>query len=279
LNKWYRERDAANVHRLIRIKENLYRGRSKYQEMRVFDSYQFGRILTLDNLIMLSELDEAHYHEMLIHVPLFTHPKPQEVLVIGGGDGGSVREILRHPSVRKVDLVEIDAKVVELSKKFLPKLSKGLSNPKVNIRIEDGIKFISNKDNAYDAILIDSTDPIGPAVGLFQISFYKSCLRALRDDGVFAAQVGSPVYAPKIVRRILRRLKRVFPIAKPYMAHIPTYCEGYYCLAFCSKKFDPIKHFQKKRYDKLRLKLKYHNPEVHRGAFMLPTYIKQLLAK
>jgi spermidine synthase len=265
---------------LVRIENDLYRGKTKYQSMRIFDTYQFGRMLTLDNLIMLSESDERHYHEMLVHVAMFTHRNPRDVLVIGGGDGGSVREVLRHPSVRKVDLVEIDGKVIELSRKFLPTLSAKLSSPKVHIFVEDGIEYVKKAPTAcYDVIIVDSTDPIGPAIGLFKRNFYRDCLRTLCADGILTAQIGSPFYFPKRVRPALLALRNVFSITKPYMVHIPTYCDGFYCMVFCSRTVDPLVHFQQKRFEKLRLNMRYYNEEIHRGAFMIPTYVKNLFSK
>ena len=233
-------------------------------------------MLLLDGLVMVSERDEATYHEMIVQVPAFTHPGPRTALVIGGGDGGTVRELLRHPSIKSIDLVEIDRKVVEISRKYFPNLAEGFDDPKVKIHFRDGLEFVKGGSRRYDLVLIDSIDPMGPAVGLFEEPFYRDVNKILNDDGIMAAQAESPLYEPKCSKSMIDILKGIYPITLPYLSFIPTYPSGLWAFVLASKKFDPIKDFREKDSEAMAEGLKYYNSEIHRAAFAMPTELRKL---
>lgn len=193
-------------------------------------------MLLLDGIVQTTEKDEYVYHEMITHIPLFTHPNPKKVLVVGGGDGGTIREVLKHPSVEKAVLCEIDEEVIKASKEFLPTISCALDNPKCEIFIGDGIKYVHEHKNEFDIIIVDSTDPFGAAEGLFGGSFYKEIYQALTAEGIFVAQTETPFYLPEVVKKVYDDAKTVFSITKLFMAAIPTYPSGYWSFTIGSKK-------------------------------------------
>jgi spermidine synthase len=275
--KWYTELHTPHTGITFKQEKLIYSGRTKFQKMDIIENETFGKVLFLDGYVMLTDKDEFHYHEMMSHMSLFTHNNPRTALVIGGGDGGVIREMCKHPYIERIDQSEIDDQVIEKSKKFFPQISAGYKDPRVNVHIEDGFKFLRKHPKDYDVISIDSTDPIGPGKVLFSLPFYRRVLQALTEDGIMTAQIGSPFFNPNHVRRTFRKLRKIFPIVRPYMVHVPTYMDGYYCLAFCSKKYDPLETFDRKRFDKLNLDLKYFNPELQRGCLMLPTYVANLM--
>ena len=205
------------------------------------DTYEFGRMLLLDGIIMTTIKDEFVYHEMISLPALNTHPNPKNVLVIGGGDGGAIREIVKHPKVEKAILCEIDGQVIEVSKKYLPEISCALNDPKVEVVVEDGIKYIQENKNKFDVILVDSTDPIGPAVGLFAKDFYQGIYDALKEDGVFAAQTESPWVNENLVKRVFQDIKSIFPITRLYLANVPTYPTGMWSFTMGSKNMIPYR--------------------------------------
>ena len=187
---WFTEHHTPNVRFSIKVDRQLYSGRSEFQRIDIFDSKEFGRFLTLDGYMMLTEMDEFIYHEMITHVPMCVNPDAHDILVIGGGDGGTVRELLRYPTVRHIDLVEIDELVVEVCKKYLPQTAGCLGDPRVTIHYEDGLKYVRHAEDAYDLIIVDSTDPFGPGEGLFTKEFYGNCYKALREDGIMVRTCG-----------------------------------------------------------------------------------------
>jgi spermidine synthase len=211
---------------------------------------------------------------MISHVPLFTHKNPKKVLVVGGGDGGVIREIIKHPSVEKAVLVEIDRRVVEVSKEYLPQISCALEDPKVEVFCEDGIKYVQDHKNEFDVIMVDSTDPVGPAVGLFQADFYKSIYAALKDDGIFVAQTESPFFNKDLIRNVFSDIKSIFPITRLYTAFIPTYPSGCWTFTMGSKKYDPLDADTSKMDS---LDTKYYCADAHKGAFMLPKFVRELV--
>jgi len=279
LDLWVREVHRNQIAFAARATGCLWSGKSEYQTLDVVDTEAFGRVLLLDGLFMTTEKDEFIYHEMIAHTPLFTHPDPRRVLVIGGGDGGTAREAAKHPSVERVDLVEIDRLVVEKSRELLPSIACGLDHPKTSVHCEDGIQWVKTRPSAYDVVIIDSTDPIGPAVGLFSEAFYADCSRALTDGGVLAAQSESPFFNREEVRSIHRNLRAVFPRVHAYTAAIPTYPGGFWSFALASKGPDPLKGPAPERLAVFGDSLKYYNSEVHRAAFALPNYISRLLSE
>ncbi|MBF8983944.1 polyamine aminopropyltransferase [Lutibacter sp. B2] len=276
---WYTEEHTENVRFSIKIKEHLYSKKSPFQQIDVLDTYEFGKLLTIDGLIMITEKDEFIYHDMITHVAMATNPTIKKVLVIGAGDGGTVRELTRYKTIEKIDMVEIDKVVVDASREFFPITACELDNERVNLYFEDGIKFVEDKENEYDLIIVDSTDPIGPGEGLFTTEFYTNCYKALTQDGILVNQNESPYYDKnaKEMVRASRKIKDIFPIAKVYQSHIPTYPSGHWLFGFASKTLDPIKDLDAKKWNDLGLKTKYYNTDIHVGAFALPNYVKEMI--
>lgn len=276
---WFTEKHTPNVELSIKVDRQLFTGQSDYQRIDVFDSKEFGRFLTLDGYMMLTEKDEFIYHEMMVHVPMAVHPSAKRVLIIGGGDGGVVRELTRYASVEYIDLVEIDELVVEVCKKYLPQTSCCLGDERVHIHYEDGLKFIRHCDNEYDLILVDSTDPFGPGEVLFTKEFYGSCYKALKEDGIVVNQHESPFYEADAaaMQRAHKRIVESFPISKVYQAHIPTYPSGHWLFGFASKKYHPIHDLKDTAWNLLSLKTRYYNTRLHVGAFALPSYVEEML--
>lgn len=257
----------------IRITKSLEKIKSKFQEIEVVESQPFGKILLIDEVIMLTEADEFCYHEMIAHVPLCVHPKAQKVLVIGGGDGGTVREILKHDIVKEIEVCEIDEKVIEISKRHFPNLANSFNDPKVKVYCEDGNKFIKRRKNEYDIIIVDSSDPIGPAEVLFRREFYEAMLQALKDDGIVVTQAESFFYHKKIIKSLFSFIKEMYPISEYYYTMVPTYPSGVIGFTFCSKKYHPLNDFNQSVALKLT-DLKYYNKDIHRASFALPTFAK-----
>lgn len=276
---WFTEKHTPNVRFSIKVDRQLYSGKSEFQRIDIFDSREFGRFLTLDGYMMLTEKDEFIYHEMISHVPMAVHPKAKNILVIGGGDGGTVREVLRYPTVEKIDLVEIDELVVEVCKKFLPQTAGALCDPRVDFYFEDGLKFIRHCKNEYDVIIVDSTDPFGPGEGLFTKEFYGNCYKALKDDGIMVNQHESPFYTEDAyaMQRAHKRIVESFPISRVYQVHIPTYPSGHWLFGFASKKYHPVNDLNSVKWNALGLKTRYYNPKLHAGSFYLPNYVEELL--
>jgi spermidine synthase len=258
----------------LRIKNVLHRERSDYQELVVLDSDHYGRVLTLDGVIQTTEKDEFVYHEMIAHIPMFTHPKPKKVLVIGGGDGGTVREVLKHKSVEKVVLCEIDRRVCEVSQEFLPSIGGWLQDPRVELVFADGIRYVMESENEFDVIIVDAPDPEGPAVGLFEGGFYQSVYRALKSDGVFSAQSESPFHNQRLLGKIFRSVKQYFPITRCYLAFIPTYQSGMWSFMLGAKTHDPLGEI---RTDE-RVKTRYYTETLHKSCFELPRFVQDIFA-
>ena len=259
--------------------KQLYSGQSEFQRIDVFESPEFGRFLTLDGYMMLTEKDEFIYHEMITHVPMAVHPHVRRVLVIGAGDGGVIRELTRYPEIESIDMVEIDPQVVEVCREYLPQTACKLDDPRVHIHYEDGLKYIRRFEDAYDLIIVDSTDPFGPGEGLFTREFYGNCYKALREDGIMVNQHESPFYDEDAVacQRAHKRIVESFPISRVYQAHIPTYPSGHWLFGFASKKYHPLKDLDEGRWNARGLACKYYTTTLHRGAFYIPAYVEELL--
>lgn len=275
----FSELHTPNVKLSIKVDKQLFSLQSEFQRIDVFESKEFGRFLTLDGYMMLTEKDEFIYHEMITHVPMAVHPNPRKVLIIGAGDGGVVRELTRYKCVEHIDLVEIDEMVVEVCKKYLPFTSSKLDDPRVHIHYEDGVRFVRSCEDEYDLIIVDSTDPFGPGEGLFTKEFYGSCYKALRDDGIMVNQHESPFYEADVaaMQRAHKRIYECFPISRVYQAHIPTYPSGHWLFGFASKKYHPIHDLREKEWKELGIKTRYYNLNLHKGSFYLPTYVEELL--
>ncbi len=277
---WFTEKHTEQVHFSIKVKEHLYSVKSPYQQIDFFKSDEFGTFFTLDGLIMVTEKDEFIYHDMIVHVPMAVNPSIQNVLVIGAGDGGTVRELTRYRNIKSIEMVEIDEMVVRACQKYLPLTASHLTDHRVQLFFKDGINFIKNKKDAYNLIIVDSTDPIGPGEGLFTYDFYQNCFNALTKDGILINQHESPYYErdAKQMKRAHKKIKELFPISEVYQLHIPTYPSGHWLFGFASKKYHPILDLQKEKWEQLNLKTNYYNTDLHVGCFALPTYIKEMLA-
>ena len=279
MDLWFSEKHTPNVKFSIRVDRQLYSGQSDFQRIDVFESPEFGRILVLDGYLMLTEKDEFIYHEMIVHTPLAVHPHVKNVLVIGAGDGGAVRELTRYPEIGRIDLAEIDGQVIEVCKKFLPQTSCKMDDPRVHIYVEDGLKFVRRHADEYDLIIVDSTDPFGPGEGLFTKEFYGNCYKALKEDGIMVNQHESPFYEQDALamQRAHKRIIESFPFSRIYQAHIPTYPSGHWLFGFSTKKYHPLKDLDEARWNARGLKCRYYTTTLHRGAFYLPTYVKEVL--
>jgi len=280
---WFTDRNE-NIALSIRHKgDRLFHEKSPYQTVEIFDTFEYGKMLTVDKMVMCSEKDEKAYHEMIIHVPMLAQPQIKDVLVIGGGDGGSVREILKHPQVESITMVEIDEAVVRASREFLPSLSSGLDDPKLKLIIGDGIEFVKNSpEESYDLIVVDSSDPVGPSEGLFSHAFYKDVYRCLRPGGLMTAQSESPRFNQRAFVDLNHCLKDIFGRAfvHCYLAFIPTYPTGMWGFSFCSKdSVHPVKDLDGDHAAQFvqAHNLQYYNVGMHQAAFCLPTFIKNLL--
>lgn len=263
----------------MRVKNVLYSGKSEFQAIDVIDTEFFGKVLLLDGLVMTTETDEFFYHEMIAHIPMLSHPNPESVLVIGGGDGGTVREVLRHSCVKRVVLCEIDGTVIEVCKKYLPQLSKELDDPRVDIQVRDGIEYIAQCKKEFDIILIDSTDPMGPGEGLFTTEFYNNVNAALKDGGIMACQSESPIADQKEIKMMKPLLKKAFPIVRTYVGPMPTYPAGYWSWTFCSNTVKPLDYIDETRADEITKGAKLYNKDIHRAVFALPNFVKELVGE
>lgn len=276
---WFSEYHTKDVKHSMRVQRHLYAQKSDYQQIDIFETPEFGRVLTLDGNVMLTERDEFIYDEMITHVPMAVHTGIQDVLVIGAGDGGVVRELTRYDRVRCIDLVEMDPLVVEACRRFLPGNACRMDDRRVHIYFENALRFIRRRESKYDLIIVDSTDPFGPSEGLFTREFYGSCYAALREDGIMVNQQGSPFYAEdaEAMKRSHKRIVNTFPISKVYQAHIPTYAAGYWLFGFASKKYHPTQNLDVKAWDALNLRTRYYTPRLHVGAFALPAFLEEML--
>ena len=277
-NGYYHEITPSGFGIAIKAGKVLYSKQSEFQKVEVFETESaLGRVLTLDDLMMTTEGDEFHYHEMIAHVPMMHHPNPKTVLVIGGGDGGTIREVLKHDTVEKAVLCEIDGLVIEACKEHLPTIACELDNPKCEILVEDAIEYIKDKENMFDIVLIDSTDPMGPGEGLFTEEFYTDVKRSLKKGGIVAAQSESPFVNKEEIKKMYNLLKKVFPICSTYTSNIPTYPGGYWAWAFCSEEVKPLSYYDERRGNDIEKKCKIYNREYHNARFALPNYLKELL--
>jgi spermidine synthase len=274
MDMWLREAQISDAATTYKVKETLVTKKTEYQNLAIVDTYAFGRMLVLDGIVQTTIKDEFVYHEMISHIPLYTHPNPKRVLVVGGGDGGAIREILKHPSVEKAVLCEIDSVVIEECKKHLPEISCELANPRCEIFVGDGIKYVHEHKNEFDVIIVDSTDPFGAAEGLFGGSFYKEIFECLTEDGIFIAQTETPFYLPEVVKKVFNDAKESFPVTRLFMAAIPTYPGGYWSFTVGSKKYDPEKADLTQKYE---VDTKYYTKNLHKACFTLPKYIEDLI--
>ncbi|MDW7975849.1 MAG: polyamine aminopropyltransferase [Leptospiraceae bacterium] len=281
MSEWFVEKlnMAQHIKTQVSITRKLHEEQSPFQQIAVYETTGFGRMLTLDDVIMCTEKDEFGYHEMIAHVPMFAHKEPRNVLVIGGGDGGTVREIVKHKVLEKVIMCEIDQKVVEVSKKYLPTMSHQLEHPKVKLVFEDGFEWVKKHKNEYNVIIVDSSDPVGPAEVLFKEEFIRLCFEALKEDGILINQAEHMLMFTDIILQLLSFGRKYFPIAYYYNTLVPTYPGGFIGFTFFSKKYTPFENLEQRwREENIESwNLQYYTPEIHKGSFILPKHVQETL--
>ncbi|GBF40389.1 polyamine aminopropyltransferase [Leptospira johnsonii] len=261
----------------IRVKEFLHSRKTPFQKIDVFESQSFGRMFTLDGVVMMTEADEFAYHEMIAHVPMMSHPNPEKVLVIGGGDGGTVREILKHPSVKEVHLCEIDKGVVDVCYEYFPEIANAMKDPRVVHAYEDGAKYVQDYKEYFDVICVDSSDPVGPAEVLFKRPFYETMAASLKQGGICTTQAESFYYHGKVIKELFQFIPQVFDHCGYYFTVVPTYPSGIIGFTYCSKGPDPYKvEPDPKRVPK---GLKYYSAEIHKAAFTLPPFAQEYIVR
>ncbi|MEZ4381133.1 MAG: polyamine aminopropyltransferase [Nannocystaceae bacterium] len=275
---WYEETYRDQMRVGLRVKEWLHRGQSEFQRVDIIDNDLFGRVLCLDGVMNTSEADEAFYHEQMVHPAMVTARQAKRVLIIGGGDGGTAREVLRHPCVESVVMVEIDGEVVEASKRHLGSIGSSWDDPRFELIIGDGAAFVARGDHGpFDVILLDGTDPEGPGEVLYNRGFYENCRARLAAGGVFALQSGSPFIMREVFFRAQARLRAVFPDVHPYFGPAPLYCSGVWAWTHASVGVDPLA-VDAERLAAVEPGCFYYNREIHRAAFVQPNFVRRGLA-
>ncbi len=270
---WVEERHEDFYATKVKVNDVLYSKKSNFQHIQVVETKGFGKMLLNDGIIMVTERDECIYHEMITHVPMFVHPNPKNVLVIGGGDGGTVKQILKHKSVESCVLVEIDPLVLEACREFLKTTSSKLDDPKVEVLTLDGSKYVKETNRTFDIIMIDSTDPFGPSVPLFGKEFYKNIHNTLSKDGIVISQFESPFYNSKFQKKMYDLLDSIFKVVRIYNYHNMVYTSGLWSFSFASKNLHPVKDFKLEHVKKSGIKFKYYNSGIHTSAFKLPSFM------
>ena len=274
---WYDETFADHTRFGLRVKETLFSEQSRYQKVEVIDTVGFGRVLVIDDVFMTSEYDEFLYHEMLAHPALVTAPRIDRVLVIGGGDGGTVREVMRHPDVKECVMIEIDELVVKASKRFLPGIGTAWDDPRLDLRFIDAVEYLNKSDDEkYDVILLDGTDPVGPGAILFDESFYRGCKQMLAEDGVMALQSESPLLMMDLFVEVQHKLRSLFSEVHPYLGPVPLYGTGTWSWTWCSDTGEPLRPLAD-RQEAIAAASKAYNAELHQAMFALPNYVKRAL--
>ncbi len=271
---WATEDQTPSLRFSCKITETLKVEQTDFQHLAVVNTEQFGKMLLLDGMVMTTESDEFVYHEMITNIALNSHPSPRKVLIIGGGDGGTLREAVRHPLVDTAVLVEIDEKVINASKEFFPELSFSFNNPKAQVVVADGIKYVQLRKKEFDIIIVDSTEPVGPAVELFSADFYRDCFSALNDEGMLVVQSESPFFNAGVIQMAFGGVSQIFALTKLYLASVPTYPSGLWSFTIGSKKYDPAIPLNKNQGG-----LKYYNADVHQAAFKLPGFVENIIAR
>ncbi len=278
-NDFVFEHQTDNICLGFRITKTLLSEQTPYQKLSIYETVEFGKLMMLDDKVMLTERDEYFYHEMIVHPALLSHPKPRRIAVVGGGDGGVVREILQHPSVEEVVWVEIDGAVVEASRKFFPTVSEvALSDRRVNLQVAPGEDVLPNYIDHFDVLIVDSTDPIGPAVPLFEAPFFRMCQRSLRADGIYVTQCGTPLYYPEEIRAVSQQLRQVFKQVDFYLGFIPFYPSGLwsYVMGRQTETATDMENIQQ-RFETAQLQCRYYSPDIHRASRAIPPFVQQLI--
>ncbi|MFD2043443.1 polyamine aminopropyltransferase [Ornithinibacillus salinisoli] len=280
---WYTEQWSNECKFSIAYDKALYSEKTPFQQIDFYQSKEFGTFFTLDGLMMVNEKDEFIYHDMIVHPAFATNPGIKKVLIIGGGDGGTAREVLRYSTVEEVVMVEIDERVFRLCQEFLPVTASGVEEDnRMTLLFEDGLAYVQNApDHSFDLILVDSTDPISVGEGLFTTAFYQECYRVLNKDGILINQHESPYFTEYAanMKKAHQKIKNIFPITNVYQYHMPTYPSGHWLFGFASKAFDPLKDIHAEAWNSFGLQTKYYNTDLHVGAFGLPNYVKEALKR
>ena len=274
---WLSEEHQGTVKLSFKVKKSLFSGKSRFQQVDVVETAGHGRMLLNDGVVMLCERDEFVYHEMIAHVPLFVHPAPRRVLIIGGGDGGTAREVLRHREVERAVMVEIDEMVVDASREHLPTVSCALDDPRLVLMIEDGVRFVAETRERFDVVIVDSTDPVGPAAPLFDQAFYRNVAGILAGDGILVSQAESAYYDRALQGPMLANQRPFFPRLHLYLYSNLSYPGGLWSFGFASRTLCPVRDFHPGRVADANLTMRYYNPGVHLGAFMLPGFVRENL--
>jgi spermidine synthase len=279
-DEWFHETLHPAMRQCLKVGKVLYRKNTEFQDLTIFETPAFGRVLTLDGVIQTTEADEFIYHEMLTHPAILAHGNVRHVLIIGGGDGGALREVLRHP-VETVALVEIDRTVIDLCRKYLPSIAGGaFEDRRTRVVIGDGIRFVAESGADFDLIIVDSTDPVGPATGLFQPEFYRHCKERLGKSGILITQNGVPFIQGEEITSTYRAFRPLFRDPTFYLAPVPTYTGGFLAFGWGSQNPDHRTHAGETiaaRFKASKIKTRYYNPDIHLAAFALPNYVRDLM--
>jgi spermidine synthase len=269
---WFQEKLYEHYAQILSIDNILHQGRTGFQEVMIFENAVFGKVLVLDGVVQLTERDNHIYHEMIAHVPLTAHGSARDVLIIGGGDGGTLKEVLKHP-VERATMIELDGEVIDLSRHHLPAVSDGaFDDPRANVLVMDGTRYIEQTREKFDVIIIDSTDPMGPGEPLFTADFYRACRSRLRPGGMIAVQSGAPFFQPKELEMVCGRLAESFAGVRPYLAPVPTYAGGMLALVAAGESRDALRppcKVLRENFAPLQGRTRYYTPEVHRASFTL----------
>ena len=270
---WLTEYSTDNLKLSMRVKDILHSEKTPYQELLITDTHEYGRVLMLDGAFQLTERDEFTYSEMMAHVPLCAHDNPENVLIIGGGDGAIMREVLRHECVKKCTLIDIDERVIESSKKYLPFAGCSFSDSRADVKCMDAMKYIRETSERYDLVIIDSTDPVDFAAGLFQSGFYADVKRVMNPNAFLSELTESPFTDTKLMCQAIREMRKVFPLVRMYWGVVPTYPSGMWtyglsCMNENAKPSEPVRNVKGTR---------YYTNEIHKASFILPPFLEDLI--
>ncbi len=273
-NLFFQENDPfAPIKYCYKVEEVIYSGKTKYYDLMIFKSPYFGKVLTLDNVVQFTERDEYFYHEMLTHIALHAHPSPNNILIIGGGDGGALREVLKHKVVERVLVVELDGGIIEACKSFFPTLSSGFADSKTHLMEMDGVEFLAETKEKFDLIIVDCTDPVGPAEPLFTSQFFTNAFSALKADGIFVAQTESLHFHRKFVADVQGRLAKIFNLVDLYTVPIATYAGNWWTFSIASKVYNPREVLRK-----CQVSTRYYSEDVHYQAFLPRSLYQKLMS-
>jgi spermidine synthase len=269
---WLTEEQTDDLRLSLRVERTIHQEKTPYQDLLIVDTREYGRALVLDGAIQLTERDEFCYSEMMAHVPLCSHPDPRRVLIVGGGDGAILREVLRHGEVEKCTLIDIDRGVIDASKRYLPTVSSALDNPRADVRCMDALQYIDTTDDRFDVVIVDSTDPVEFAANLFQAPFYANIEKILTPQGILTELTESPFADTALMRQSIEEMRKVFPIVRMYWGAVPTYPTGMWTYGATSKAPDPATPLREVA------GTLYYTSEIHKAAFVLPPFLEELIA-